>query len=86
MAPLLWNGWDEVAASGDARDAVRRRFHTVVDTAELDENRARDWVVVREMHNALWAIQDAERARRGLTVGDREWLTTAVTIAKAVQE
>lgn len=86
VAPLLWNRWDEVVASGDARDAVRRRFHTVVDTAELDENRARDWVVVREMHNALWAIQDAERARRGLTVGDREWLTTAVTIAKAVQE
>lgn len=30
------------------RAAVRRRFHTVVDVAGLDEDRARAWVVVRE--------------------------------------
>lgn len=86
VAPLLWNRWDEVVKSGNVRDAVRRRFHAVVDTAELDENRARDWVVVREMHNALWAIQDARAAGRGLTAEDKEWITRGIAIAKAVQD
>lgn len=86
VAPLLWNRWDEVVESGNVRDAVRRRFHTVIDTAGLDEDRARDWVIVREMHNALWAIQDATAARRRLAAEDQEWITRAVTIAKAVQD
>jgi streptomycin 6-kinase len=86
VAPMLWNRWDEVVASGDARDAVRRRFHTLVDAAGLDEDRAREWVVVREVHNALWTIQDAQRAGRDLDADDREEITRAVTIAKAVQD
>lgn len=85
-APLLWNRWDEVLAARDVRFAVRRRFHTVVDAAGLDEDRARDWVVVRMMHNALWAVQDAQRLGRPLTTGDRDWSTTCVTVAKAVQD
>jgi streptomycin 6-kinase len=76
IAPLLWNRWDEVVASGDVRNAVRRRFHTVVDVAELDEERARDWVIVREAHNAMWAIEDARPDR----------VTTAIAIIKAVQD
>ena len=71
VAPLLWNRWDEVVASGDVRDAVRRRFHTVVDTAGLDEDRARDWVVVREMHNAMWASRTPRRGRT-LDAEDRD--------------
>ena len=47
VAPMLWNRWEEVVASGDVRGALRRRFHTLVDVAGLDEQRARDWVVVR---------------------------------------
>lgn len=86
VAPLLWNRWDEVVASGNVRDAVRRRFHTVVDTAGLDEDRARDWVVVREVDNALWTVTDAARAGRPLDATDKEWITRAVTIAKAVQD
>ena len=86
VAPLLWNRWDEVVASGDVRDAVRRRFHTVVDTAELDEDRARDWVVVREMNNAMWTIQDAARAGAAMSREDRDWITRAIAIAKAVQD
>jgi len=84
-APMLWNRWEEVVASGNVRDAVRRRFHTLVDTAALDEDRARDWVVVREMHQVLWTIEDAAREDRGLTSRDRDRVTTAVAIAKAVQ-
>jgi streptomycin 6-kinase len=76
IAPLLWNRWPEIVATGDVRTAVRRRFHTVVDAAGLDEDRARDWVVVREAHNAMWAIED----------GDRDELTAAIAIVKAVQD
>jgi streptomycin 6-kinase len=30
VAPLLWNRWEEVGASGRVRDAVRLRFHTLL--------------------------------------------------------
>jgi streptomycin 6-kinase len=83
VAPLLWNRWDEVVESGDVRRAVRRRFHAVVDAAGLDEDRARDWVVVREVHNAMWTFDNTGGA---LTSNDRDWITTAITIAKAVQD
>ncbi|MGZ8736449.1 MAG: aminoglycoside phosphotransferase family protein [Nocardioides sp.] len=86
VAPLLWNRWDEVVASGNVRDAVRRRFHTVIDAAGLDEDRARAWVVVREVHNLMWTWEDAERAGRSLLPDDLEWITRCVSIAKAVQE
>lgn len=85
-APLLWNRWDDLVAAGDVRTAIRRRFHTVVDTADLREDRARDWVVVRMVLNAHWAIEDARRAGRGLDGEEREWITRCIAIAKAVQD
>jgi streptomycin 6-kinase len=81
IAPLLWNRWDEVTASGDVRAAVRERFHAVVDLTGWDEDRCRDWVVVREVVNILWGIQDD--AAIGM---DDEEITTALAIAKAVQD
>jgi streptomycin 6-kinase len=75
-----------VVARGGVRDDVRRRFFTLVDDAELDEDRARAWVVVRMVLNAYWTVEDAERMRRGLTAEDREWITRCVTIVKAVQD
>jgi streptomycin 6-kinase len=83
VSPLLWNRWDEIVQSGDVRQGVRRRFHAVVDAARLDEDRARDWVVVREVHNAMWTFHDTGGA---LTSEDQDWITTAVAIAKAVQD
>ena len=65
-----------VVASGDVRTAVRRRFHAVVDAAGLDEDRARDWVVVRETHHAMRAVDE----------GDHDRVTAAVAIVKAVQD
>ena len=59
---------------------MRRRFHTLVDTALLDEDRARDWVVVRMLHNALWELQDHPSAP------DHDELTKCIAIAKAVQD
>lgn len=76
VAPLLWNRWDEL--DGDVRRGVRRRFLATVDAAGLDEDRARDWVVVRMLHNALWELED--------DAPDHDWLTRCVSVAKAVQE
>jgi streptomycin 6-kinase len=85
-APMLWNRWDEVVDSGNVRDAVRRRFHAVVDGAGLDEDRARDWVVVRMVLNAHWCLEDAQRAGRPPDAEDRAWITRCISIAKAVQD
>ena len=85
-APMLWNQWDRITASGDVRGAVRRRFHTLVDGAGLDEQRARDWVVVRMVLNAHWTVDEAAAQDRALRVEERAWVTRCVAIAKAVQE
>jgi streptomycin 6-kinase len=79
-APMLWNRWDEAVATGNLRFALRRRFHALVDAAGLDEELARDWVVVRMVYNMLWELEDAPENP------DQEWLTTCVAICKAVQE
>ena len=83
-APMLWNRFDELA--GDVRAGVRRRFHTLVDAAGLDEDRARDWVVVRMVINASWSVEDAQRVGRDLTSDEQEWITRCVAISKAVQD
>ena len=79
IAPMLWNRWPEAVASGDLRGAVLERLLTIVDVAGLDENRVRDWVVVRELVNVAWAVGD------GSSSVDPSWVTVATTIAKAVQ-
>jgi streptomycin 6-kinase len=68
------------------RDGLRRRFHALVDAAGLDEARARDWVVVRMVLNAGWAVQDAQRAGRRLTVEEQDWITRCIAVTKAVQD
>lgn len=81
VAPMLWNRFDELA--GDKREGIRRRFHALLDTAGLDEDRARDWVVVRMINNAAWPLLDRSVE---LAMSQEEWLTTCITIAKAVQD
>jgi streptomycin 6-kinase len=83
---MLWNRWDDLVATGSLRQAIRRRFHLLVDVAGLDEDRARDWVVVRMIINAHWSIEDAERGGWSLRADDREWITRCIAIAKAVQD
>lgn len=85
VGPLLWNRWAEVVESGRVRDAVRRRFHAVVDAATLDEDRARDWVVVRAMLHASWSIEEARTRGIALSAEEQQWVTRTVTVAKAVQ-
>ena len=86
-APLLWNRWNEVAGEAETvRDAVRRRFHAVIDAAGLEEERAVAWVGVRMIVNAFWSVEDAAREARPLGPEEREWITRCVVIAKAVQD
>ena len=83
-APMLWNRWDEL--QGDIRGGVRRRFHAVIDAAGLDEDRARDWVVVRMVLNAHSSVADAREASGALDAQEQDWITRCIAIAKAVQE
>ena len=88
-APMLWNRMEELSgpgAVGSVRDGLRRRFHAVVDAGGLDEDRARDWVVVRMVLNAGWTVQDARRADRRLTGEEQEWITRCIAVTKAVQD
>lgn len=77
IAPMLWNRWDEIA--GDVRDGVRRRMWMLVDAAGFDADRARAWVIVRMVHNAMWSLQEGPQT-------DPAWLTRCIAVAKAVQD
>ncbi|HEX4190883.1 MAG TPA: aminoglycoside phosphotransferase family protein [Marmoricola sp.] len=82
LAPMLWNRSEELA--GDLRNGVRRRFLALLDASGLDEDRARDWVVVRMVINALRPFIDAGSAQP--PISDEDWLTLCIAIAKAVQD
>lgn len=69
LAPMLWHRWDELA--GDVRHGVQRRFYRLVDAAGLDEDRARGWVLVRVVREAM---------------RDPANVTKCVALAKAVQD
>lgn len=81
VAPLLWNRWDEAVTTGNIRRAVRERVALAREVAGLDPDRVRDWIIVREMVNVLWTLQDSPDPGPD----EREWITRSVTIAKAVQ-
>jgi streptomycin 6-kinase len=83
IAPMLRNRFEELVgpSSGvSVRDGVRRRFQTVVDTAGLDVDRARDWVIIRMLLNAADGLSDRDAGYPA------DWVTTCVAIAKAVQD
>jgi streptomycin 6-kinase len=69
VAPMLWHRWDEL--TGNIREGVRRRFYTLVDAANLDEERARAWVIVVVV---------------GRAIRDPANVTKYVALAKAVQD
>lgn len=82
IAPMLWNRFDELA--GRVREGVRDRFFALVDAAGLDEDRARDWVIVRMMVLALERLQDPPGTTRQMS--DHDLFTMCVAVAKAVQD
>ena len=87
LAPMLWTRFAELTASPaglSLREGVRQRFLTLVDTAELDEHRARDWVVVRMLELARLRLEDPPGTRRLTSTSDH--LTMCIAVAKAVQD
>jgi streptomycin 6-kinase len=81
LSPLLWNRWEEIVDSGSARNAIRNRFFSIVDAAGFDEQRAKDWVVVRMMVNIMWEIEDPSPPS-----DNKSWVTDMLTIAKAMDD
>ncbi|MCL2543571.1 MAG: aminoglycoside phosphotransferase family protein [Nocardioidaceae bacterium] len=77
LAPMLWNRWSEL--DGRVRDGVRDRFVALVDAAGLDEDRARDWVIVRMLVSIKGELLDNHAPHR-------DWITAMLAIAKAVQD
>ncbi|KQY10120.1 aminoglycoside resistance protein [Mycobacterium sp. Root135] len=77
IAPMLWHRWDEL--EGYVRAGVRTRFYALVEAAGLDEARARAWVLVRVVHQAV-------RALVGQSTSGPAELTKYVALAKAVQD
>jgi streptomycin 6-kinase len=65
LARILWTRVDEMADDAE----IREHFTTVVREAELESERARDWVVFRTVDYWLWGLgagltEDPERCRR----------------------
>ena len=86
VAPLLWSRWDELGnapAGATIRDGIRQRFFATIDAAGLDEDRARNWVIVRMLHNAMFELE--EHPPGGPTSPDSDYLTMCITLAKAIQ-
>ena len=84
LPPLLWYRWAEATRHGNAAGAVLARFYAVVDAAGLDEERTRDWVIVRAMVGASWEVHGARGGQ--LSPAARELVTRYVTVAKAMAE
>jgi streptomycin 6-kinase len=82
VGPMLGNRWDEAMAAGSPRQALLDRMLTIVDVAELDEDRVRNWIVVREVCNVLWTLE--EHLSDGTAI-QHDWVTAATTMIKAVQ-
>lgn len=79
----LWHRWPEILAADDAGEAIRRRFWTLVEAAELDERRARDWTVVRAMVALYRRVEPFRSAGRPLDAAAEASVTRYVTVAKA---
>ncbi|WP_079926543.1 aminoglycoside phosphotransferase family protein [Mycobacterium sp. AT1] len=77
IAPMLWHRWDEL--EGYVRGGIRTRLHALVEAAGFDEARARSWVLVRVVHQAV-------RALRTQSPSGPAQLTMYVALAKAVQD
>ncbi|MFC5730729.1 MULTISPECIES: aminoglycoside phosphotransferase family protein [Nocardioides] len=89
LLPMLGNRFEDYTGpgtTGSARDGIRRRFHTLLDAADLDEGRARGWVIVRSILRAHWVHGAAVGAGREPTAREQDHITRCIMIAKAVQD
>ncbi|MFE6496974.1 aminoglycoside phosphotransferase family protein [Streptomyces sp. NPDC057748] len=76
LLPALHNRWDDVVATGDVPRAVLRRFDLLTEVLGLDRQRATGWTLGRVLQNALWDIEDGERALDPVQVAIADALLT----------
>lgn len=60
VQPALRNCWDALVETGDLRRALRRRLAIIIESGELDGERARLWTQARAVDDALWAYNDQD--------------------------
>ncbi len=76
LHPVLRNRVDELRAAPRMRQAIRRRFEILCESAGLDEDAARDWTVVHAAFNARWdAGEPGQRADEGVHIAVIKALT-----------
>lgn len=87
IAPLVWNRAEEAVAARSTREHLRRRVRIACAAGGLDEDRARDWTVVRCAVNALWLGEDGPvTSGDGVDTETRDAISHQVTICKAMTE
>lgn len=74
VAPLLWNRAQEMGTGASLRWSVRRRAEVAGEVAGLDEDVVRPVSALREVVNAIWALED----------GDQDRVSLAISIIKAL--
>lgn len=74
VAPLLANRAEEMGTGASLRWSVRRRVEVTCDVARLDEDVVRPVAALREVVNAIWALED----------GDQDRVSLAISIIKAL--
>lgn len=74
VAPLLSNRTHEMGTGASLRWSVRRRVEVACDVAGLDEDVVRPVAALREVVNAIWALED----------GDQDRVSLAISIIKAL--
>ncbi|WP_409483376.1 aminoglycoside phosphotransferase family protein [Arsenicicoccus dermatophilus] len=75
VAPLLWNRWQEATGAHSLRNHLRFRVDHACEPMGVDPERARRWVVLRELDNAWHAARAATGQQR---------VTQAITVIKAM--
>lgn len=87
VAPLVWNRAEEAVAAPSTRDHLRRRVRIACAAGGLDEDRARDWTLVRCALNALWLGEDGPVTGHDEADAEvRRAISHQVTICKAMTE
>ena len=79
IAPMLWNRVEEMGTGSSFRYLVRRRTEVLCDTAGITWEAARDWTIVREVVNAMWAVEAGGPEAR-------ERVSRALALVKAVDD
>lgn len=83
VCPALWHGWEHRAAAADPRWDLRLQLGWICDAAGIDEERARQWALVRTVAAALDAT--AIRSKTDTPSSAAPDLTAWVTLLKALQ-